>query len=577
MDSSELRHNQRGLSNPFDLVGLFETNSQIRAHINHLVRFVPSSPIKDPMGEPGLCSRCKGVDVEDLPVACTVLKGGPCSACGEKANIRSQIKGLEEEIIKLKEKHHALRTTMNTIHDPFIHKLPPEIGSLIFYLCIPTSHLAVIQSKYTEEAVPQTLRLGAVCRKWRELAWATPNLWETLLIRVRPSTSHTLVRSLAGLISEWLDRSGVLPLTISFFQYSRSVFNNDTEKEKEEFGDAITRIIGVINLHSGRWRNLYLDSDADVDIIQRLSGSMHPTQLFRLELAAWLWRSPTQTFMMKSKPFPKHLTLCNFSPTSIDIGWDNITHATLSNLSANECVEVLRRAPAVEHLNASAFRESHPPVNDNALTVHPRIRSLDLSDETAKFLNMITIPALEEWTHFPEDGLPVDAMVSLITRSGCCLKVLNLENISAHLQNLPTLFSAMPSLERLQIDFKSTRNVNDVMNAILARIFRPPPYNNSVIPVDTRYNMLLPRLQFMKCKTQFSWDRVPQLYRLGHRHSLTLKSPTNRSETSDETAMELLNLVDEGAKFLIFDKDEGGDFLANLRKRITDREACSLS
>ena len=29
---------------------------------------------------------------------------------------------------------------MNTIHDPFIHKFPPEIGSHIFRLCLPTLH-----------------------------------------------------------------------------------------------------------------------------------------------------------------------------------------------------------------------------------------------------------------------------------------------------------------------------------------------------------------------------------------------------------------------------------------------------
>jgi hypothetical protein len=526
------------------------------------------------MGEPGLCSRCKGVD---LPVACTVLKRGPCSACKERSDIRNQIKRLEEEIIKLKEKHQALGTTMNAIHDPFIHKLPPEIGSHIFYLCIPTSHIAVIKSNYNKEALPQALRLRAVCRKWRELAWATPNLWETLLIRVmRPSASHTLVRSLPGLISEWLDRSGVLPLTILFFQFDREGFDND--KEKEEYDEAISRIIEVMNLHSGRWRNLYLDTDEDADIIERLSGSMHPTQLLRLELVVYGERSPTQNFMMKStgKPFPTHLTLHNFSPTSIDIGWDNITHATLSSLNANECVEVLRRAPAVDHLNASGFisRSDDPPVNDNALTVHPRIRSLDLSDETAKFLNMIKTPALEEWTHFPKDRLPVDAMVSLITRSGCCLKILNLKHISARSQDLPTLFRAMPSLERLQITSR-TRNVNNVMDDILVQIFRSPP-DKSAIPVDPNHDTLLPRLRFLECKTRFSWDRVPQLYRQGHRHSLTLKSPTNRSQTSDETAMELLKLVDEGAKFVISDSVKGGDFLANLRKRITDREG-SLS
>ena len=410
-----------------------------------------------------------------------------------------------------------------------------------------------------------------MCRKWRELAWATPTLWETLLLTFRCSTSHTLIKSLPGLISEWLDRSGVLPLTILFLQLGWEISDNDTEKE--EFDDAISRIIEVINLHSGRWRNLYLDTEVDADIIDHLSGSMHPTQLLRLELAVWGGRSPTRNFMMKSKPFPKHLTLHNFLPTSIDIGWDNITHITLSNLSANECVEVMRQAPAVEYFNAVKFREhsDEPPVNVNAFTVYPRIRSLDLSGKTAKFLDMIRIPALEEWTEFPEGRLPVNAMVSLVKRSVCCLKILNLKNIFARSQNLPTLFEAMPSLERLQINFKSTLNVNDVMNDILVRIFCSPP-DESAIPANASGDMLLPRLQFMECETQFSWDRVPQLYCQGHRHSLTLKSPTNRSQTSDETVVELLELVDEGAKFLISDNVKGGDFLAYFRKRTTDRE-----
>ena len=527
------------------------------------------------MEEPGLCSRCKGVDPEDLPVACTVLEGGPCSACKERADIRSQIKQLEEEIIKLKEEHYALGTTMNAIHDPFIHKLPPEIGSHIFCLCMPTPHLTVIESNYIKEAFPQALRLGAVCRKWREVAWATPNIWETLWIMVIPSTLRILATSLPGLIREWLDRSGVLPLSILFSQEGVS----STDSEKEEFQDAI---IEVINVHSSRCRNLEVEIESGCDILQRLSGSMHSTQLFCLTLAVYGRRPPTQNFMMKSMPFPKRLSLHNFSLTSINIGWDNITHVHLSCLTANECVEVLRRAPSVENFVGGRLigPSDDPPVNVDSLTVHPRIRELKFLNKTANFLDMIKVPALEIWAHFAEGRLPVDAMVSFIKRSGCCLEILNLKNISALLQNLPTLFEAMPSLLCLKIDFESTRDVNNVMNDILVRIFRSPP-DNSAIPADASRDIFLPRLQFMVCGTPFSWDLVPQLYRQGHRHSLTLMSCTNRSETSDETAMELLKLVDEGAKFLISDNINGGDFLANSRKslnhcKITDGEG-SLS
>jgi len=514
-----------------------------------------------------VCSLCGEDTVEEQEITCVMLGGNPCWACKERADIQDQMKRLEQEMIKLKAKYRALGTTINAIHDPFIHKFPPEIGSHIFRLYLPTPLIYPIfdYPSNGQEEFLWALRLGAVCRKWRELAWATPNLWETLSITVMPSTLRILGKSWPGLISEWLGRSGVLPLTIIF---RRDGFSRNDEEE-EEFDNATNRIIEVINLHSSRWRHLSLEVDSDIP--ERFSGSMDPNQLFLLELVAYGRRSLTQNFTMKSKPFPTHIALYNFSPTSITIGWDNITHATLSNMNANECVEVLRRSPAMEYFKADDFiRPSNDsPVDVDTFTVHPRIRSMDLSHKSSDILDMIKVPALEEWTHFQESRrLPVDAMVSLIKRSGCYLKILNLQYISVRSENLPTLFQAVPSLERLEIGFRSSsQNVNDLMDDILLRIFRSPP-DKSTVPANASRETFLPCLQFMNCETSFSWDRVPQLYRQGHRHSLTLKSPTNRLETSDETATELLKLVDEGAKFVIYDYFNCGDFLRNFRERM---------
>ena len=121
-----------------------------------------------------LCSSCGGGGTGDRPRSCTLMEGGPCRACEESAAIYHQIKQLEKEIDKLKEKRRALATTMNANHDPFIHKFPPEIGSHIFHLCLPSLDSQISDLWWRQMAewnVP--LRLGAVCRKWRQLAWAT--------------------------------------------------------------------------------------------------------------------------------------------------------------------------------------------------------------------------------------------------------------------------------------------------------------------------------------------------------------------------------------------------------------------
>jgi hypothetical protein len=69
--------------------------------------------------------------------------------------------------------------------------------------------------KYTDKL----LYLGAVCQKWRQLAWATPTLWTSCLVGDRDVvgwSNHT-----EQLLVGWLERSGGLPLTIIFSNTAR--------------------------------------------------------------------------------------------------------------------------------------------------------------------------------------------------------------------------------------------------------------------------------------------------------------------------------------------------------------------
>ena len=540
--------------------GIFlEIFLHINAHTNNLIRF--RSIGRSPMAV--LCSLCGGDAAEEQKVGCVMSQGNGCSECEERAVIRDKIKRLEGKIIKLKAKYRALGTTANATHDPFIHKLPPEIGSHIFHLSLPTFDPSVY-SHYAQTELPQVLRLGAVCRKWRQLAWATPNLWEILSINTSSEIMHTMAGSWPGLINEWLGRSGGLPLTI-FFLHHPDVF-----PDPEEFYSTLAPIIEVLALHSSRWRNLFLYVDP---ITLEHFSSMHLNQVLRLELVVsddGPGRIPAHRLFIKFKPFPAYLRLERFSPGLIDIGWKNITEARLGDLTTDNCAEVLRRAPALERFHVEEFRQpDRPTVNVGSFIIHPRIRSLDLPAEAGKFLDMINVPSLEEWTQEACSdtirALPVTAMVSLLKRSGCRLKILNLQYLLTRPNRLLTLFQATPFLERLEMDFMRRSNAVD---DILVRIFHSPPDQHS------SHESFLPRLRFLECRTQskkvapFSWDRIPDLYRLGHRCSLTLKSVINTSETSDKTAMELLKLVDEGAKFLISDSRGGGDSLENFKKRI---------
>ena len=370
------------------------------------------------------------------------------------------------------------------------------------------------------------------------------------------------------------------PLNIFFCYYGCSEENDfyDDLPDKsivKVLQSAAAEILEVINSHSGRWRNLHLDVRADIP--ERLRGSTQPNQLFGLELGVDGERSPTQKFIMKRKPYPTLLTLMNFSPTSIDIGWDNIIRASLYNLNANECLEVLRRAPALECCLAEPWDDV---TVEFGTTIHPHLRSLDILSRGPKFLDAINVPSLEEWFHNTDNGpLPVTAMVSLLERSGCCLKILDLQNTSASPEDLSILFKAIPSLERLQLHFVSVKKTDGVMDDILARIFNSTPCNSTIPSEEVSRQSFLPRLQVLECMPSFtmfaafSWNHIPQLYCQGHRRSLALKSAAEESHISDDTALQLLKLIDEGVNLQILDRttEAGGDFLENFRKRV-----CSL-
>jgi hypothetical protein len=251
------------------------------------------------------------------------------------------------------------------------------------------------------------------------------------------SKDFTVDEALSGRIVAWFTPRMAESIRDASFDYLLPSFGCSEESEDsssyDEFSDESTAfslasaadlVIEVINLHSGRWRNLHLDVSADIP--ERLCGSIQPNQLLFLELGIDGGTSPTPKFVMKSKPFPTQLTLINFPPTSIDIGWDNITRAILCNLTANECLEVLRASTCSGILSGRTLGRCHGQLGTTIL--HRRLRSLNSSYSGTRFLEAINVPSLEEWIHNTEgDPLPVTAMVSLLKRSGCCLKILNLQ------------------------------------------------------------------------------------------------------------------------------------------------------
>ena len=78
---------------------------------------------------------------------------------------------------------------------------------------------------------------------WRQLAWATPDLWDTLYLRTGSWSRSSdfefeaLAKFLPDLVREWLERSGSMPLTIFF---------NDAFEDNSGDDDTVEVAIGLI-------------------------------------------------------------------------------------------------------------------------------------------------------------------------------------------------------------------------------------------------------------------------------------------------------------------------------------------
>jgi hypothetical protein len=105
---------------------------------------------------------------------------------------------------------YDLKRNINRFHSPIIRQIPTDVISIIFEFCL-TDFADHQLSPYDKMDLSIPLSLGAICSYWREIAWSTPTLWSSLVVRFSSGHDSHMVTSIT---QEWLSRSGQLPLSI---------------------------------------------------------------------------------------------------------------------------------------------------------------------------------------------------------------------------------------------------------------------------------------------------------------------------------------------------------------------------
>jgi len=494
------------------------------------------------------CAHCnkKGLRPKQCIVA---LDGKPCSACAEDIEVEQEIKGLGSCSDEIHAKRRSLRTVMNENHDHLIHKLPPEISSQIFIQYYAMSPKFEIHDKYDRKKL---LYLGAVCQKWRQLAWSTPELWTSVSLGDRDiyRWSNRTEKLLIG----WLERSGGLPLTIMFI--SSTLGDSDRYQG----------VANVLNKHSARWRNVHLAIPACH--LHRLCGSLEGNTLRQLKL----WCSDARhvswfsTFTMKCKPSPMELTLKLLPLVYVDISWDNLTIVSVHEIGCDECFELIRRCPRLKSIELQAIFASRGnfPV-PNARIRHTNLRSLvilRIHDQTmiAKILDSLCLPSLENWIQ----GFffcPLDNMISFIDYSSFHLKMLKIDRNGNAYDQIHELLFHLPFLEHLELSNPSSYR------------YQPPPPDKLIdlLCASGGSPPFLPCLQTLKFGNfPITWESLPQIFASPNRRSLKVNimhysKYGDNAKITYKTIERLMEFVDEGFNLSIL--QGGRDVLEGCRER----------
>ncbi|KAF8343397.1 hypothetical protein F5887DRAFT_973744 [Amanita rubescens] len=289
-----------------------------------------------------------------------------------------------------------------------IHNLPLEVLSKIFLLVLPTDSEHHERSHTTPSdrgiRLINPFLLCSICSMWRTLALATPQLWRRVFVYIAPIT-NTIARSKADDLSQWIQRSGSLPLTL----YLNHAYRKPTLLDKT---GPITPIIDVLTRYATRWEAFYLQSPVSIERNSR------PLSAYRLGG----WTSLRRVSLQQLYGITKDIDIRLILP------WAQLTHLAIDGPFFHLAVDALRECRELTWLSIRGFfdttRLRRPPlILPNLVTLYPSTFDLDAG------MNSIYLPSLREMfiSQLIPDQDDVGPLLGFLTRSACALDKLEIQ------------------------------------------------------------------------------------------------------------------------------------------------------
>ncbi|KAF7343914.1 F-box domain-containing protein [Mycena venus] len=332
------------------------------------------------------------------------------------SDIEVQILDLERSLSALHGEKEVVQERLDSYRYPVL-TLPNETVSEIFVHFLPIYPFC---PPLVGVLSPTTLT--HICRKWREVALATPMLWRAIKL----SDTVTFERQVQ--ISDlWIRRSCSSPLSVFMHRSAISA-----------------EMIPALIAHRARWEHLNLH-------ILSPSPSMidGPMPLLRhLDLST---AKMDEDVTFHEVPLLRTVILTGCYTSRITLPWVQLTSLTLNSVVPDQCVPILQQTASLVHCHLYLWVFDDSEVFDPPNITLPCLESLSFNpncDSVTEFLECFIVPALLT-LEIPESFLgsaPIQSLESFISKSGCSLQDVCITGARrVHEDSYRTAFPSIPN------------------------------------------------------------------------------------------------------------------------------------
>ncbi|KAF7376713.1 F-box domain-containing protein [Mycena sanguinolenta] len=318
---------------------------------------------------------------------------------------RLRLLHLEHTISALRAEQAVVQARLDAYKYPVL-TLPTEITSEIFINFLPT---------YPEppplKGLASPTMLTHVCRKWREVALATPALWRAIKLG-DPDIRHEQVRRISD---AWIRRSGSLPLSIV-------INTNNRDFLHEIFTEPLS-------MATERWEHLNLW--VSLPCLPEIGAPL--PMLRSLEFAV---STVGDVFTFYEAPQLRNVILRGRISSFVVLPWMQLTSLTMNYGGVNKIVQILTQTPNLIQCALSLVSTGDTDLDDLSAEglpdiPLPRLESLVVTDWTFRqtvpgfhLLQSFTVPSLRRLeVHELLLGTdPIYQLESFISNSRCALQ-----------------------------------------------------------------------------------------------------------------------------------------------------------